>query len=396
LLADFAATGKGLARAPQRCARIAEDFGTRRRVIDCRFIRIEAKPLEKDRRSDDVTTVANSGADQFIKRLPRDIGFYLVHGNDEGLIRERSKGIVSALLDGDADPMRVTRFDGDALARAPGALPDEAYSISMFGGHRVIWIELGARDISPALEPLFDSPPRDCTIVVEAGSLKKGAALRSAFEKMVHGASIECYPDDRKSMSAMVDAEARQTGISIAPDVRDYLIGFLGSDRMTTRGEIAKLFRYVEGRDNVSAADVEAIVSDAAPSPLDDVIDSAFLGDQSAVEETAGRFFSEGGDPAFMMIAIVRRALILHRSRLEVDQGRSIDIALQAQHLRLSPLRRGALERQISRWSALKLARLTGSLRAASGRVRREPKMAEMTTMRALWAIASAARPSGA
>jgi DNA polymerase III subunit delta len=343
-----------------------------------------------------VTTVANSGADQFIKRLPRDMGFYLVHGNDEGLIRERSKGIVTALLDGVSDPMRVTRFDGDALAREPGALPDEAYSISMFGGHRVIWIELGARDIAPALEPLFKTPPRDCTIVVEAGSLKKGAALRSAFEKMAHGASIECYPDDRKSMSAMIDAEARQAGVAIAPDVRDYLMGFLGSDRMTTRGEIAKLFRYVEGRASVSAVDVEAIVSDAAPSPLDDVIDNAFLGDQGAVEETAGRFFSEGGDPAFLMIAIVRRALILHRSRLEIDHGRPVDIALQAQHLRLSPIRRGALEKQISRWSALKLARLATYLRTASGRVRREPKMAEMTTMRALWVIASAARPGSA
>ena len=48
---------------------------------------------------------------------------------------------------------------------------------------------------------------------------------------------------------------------------------------MTTRGEIAKLFLYAEGKGAVTIADIEAIVSDAAPSALDDAVDHAFLGD---------------------------------------------------------------------------------------------------------------------
>ena len=94
-----------------------------------------------------MTIVANSGADAFVKRAPREMIFFLVHGNDEGLIRERARGIVNALLDGDADPLRLIRFDGDALAREPGSLAEEADAISMFGGSRVIWIELQARVI---------------------------------------------------------------------------------------------------------------------------------------------------------------------------------------------------------------------------------------------------------
>lgn len=339
-----------------------------------------------------MTTVANAGADQFIKRLPRDMVFFLVHGNDEGLIRERSKGIVNSLLDGDCDPLRVIRFDGDVLAREPGLLAEEADAVPMFGGGRVIWIELQARDIGPALEPLFKAPPRDCAIVVEAGSLKKGSALRSAFEKMGNGASIECYPDDRRSIAALIDMEAREAGLRVAPDVRDYLVAFLGSDRMATKGEIAKLFLYVAGKGEVAIADVEAIVSDAAPSALDDAVDSAFLGDYAAVEETASRFFGDGGDPSLLLMAIARRAMLLHRLRLEVDHGRSLDMVLQALHVRMPPARRGALEKQLGRWPALRLGRLSDSLRTASGRLRRDAKMAEITTMRALWAIASSAR----
>jgi DNA polymerase-3 subunit delta len=339
-----------------------------------------------------VTIVSNSGADQFVKRAPRDMTFFLVHGNDEGLIRERSRGIVNSLLDGDSDPMRLIRFDGDALARDPGSLADEADSVPMFGGRRVIWIEVQARDIAPSLEPLIKKPPRDCAIVVEAGSLKKGTALRSAFEKMSNGASVECYPDDKRSIAALIDADARQAGLSIAPDVRDYLVTLLGSDRMTTRGEIAKLLLYAEGKGAVTIADIEAIVSDAAPSALDDAVDHAFLGDSAGVEDTANRYFADGGDPGSLLRVIVARAMLLHRLRLVMDDGRSFETALQGQYVRLSPTRRGALERQASRWSSARLGGLLRSLRPAAANVRRDAHNAQPLAMRALWAIASSAR----
>ena len=343
-----------------------------------------------------MTTVANSGADAFIKRAPREMTLFLVHGNDEGLIRERCKALVTHLLDGNSDRMALVRLDGDIVAREPGALAEEADSVPMFGGRRAIWIELGARDIAAALEPLIKTPPLDCAIVIEAGSLKRGTALRSRFEKMSHGAAIECYPDDRRTLAALIDAEAREAGLEIPADVRDYLTTFLGSDRMTTRSEIAKLLLYARGKGAIAIADVEAIVSDAAPSAIDDAIDDAFLGDYAGIERNGAHYLANGGDPGQLLGAIARRAMLLHRLRLAVDDGRSLETALQGQYVRLSPARRGALERQCARWSAARLARLSGSLRVASGRVRREPKMATILAMRALWAIASAARPGGA
>ena len=146
----------------------------------------------------------NSGAaDGFIQRLPKEISFYLVHGQDEGLTHERVKAIVRGRIGADADPLRLVRLDGDAVARDPGALLDEAYAISMFGGNRVIWIDAQARDLMAALEPLFARPPTDCTIVIKAGQLKKGTALRTAFESSAARASIECYPDDSSSLESL-------------------------------------------------------------------------------------------------------------------------------------------------------------------------------------------------
>jgi DNA polymerase-3 subunit delta len=336
--------------------------------------------------------VNSAAADGFIQRLPKEIRFYLVHGPDEGLAHERVKAIVRNLVDGDPDPLRLVRLEGDAVARDPGALADEAYAVSMFGGARVIWIDAQARDLLSSLEPLFARPPTDCAIVVKAGQLKKGTGLRAAFETSSISAAIECYSDDASALETLIDAEARAAGLSIAPDARTALVALTGADRQTTRGEIVKLMLYARGKSPVTAEDVEAIVSDAGPSNLDEVVDQALLGDLKAVETSLTRFFHEGGEADHLMMRLVARLILLHRLRLEMDQGRPFEAACQALFVKLPLSARRALARQAERWTSESIAGRLPAVRLASARVRGDSRLAEVLATRALWALASRGR----
>jgi DNA polymerase III subunit delta len=339
-----------------------------------------------------MSIVSSAAADGFIQRLPKEIRFYLVHGIDEGLAHERVKAVIRNLTDGDPDPLRLVRLEGDAVARDPGALADEAYAVSMFGDARAIWIDAQGRDLLPALEPLFARPPIDCAIVVKAGQLKKGTSLRTAFETSPARASIECYSDDPAALESLVDAEARAAGLSIAPEARAALVALTGADRQTTRGEIAKLMLYARGGSQITAEDVEAIVSDAAPSNLDQVIDDALLGDLKAVETSLTRFFHEGGEADHLMMRLVARLTLLHRLRLEMDQGRPFEAACQALFVKLPMSARRALARQAERWTSESIAQQLPAVRVASARVRGESRLAEVLAARALWTLASRSR----
>jgi DNA polymerase-3 subunit delta len=341
---------------------------------------------------DAMSIVSSAAADGFIQRLPKEICFYLVHGLDEGLTHERVKAIVRSRIGDDSDPMRLVRLEGDAIARDPGALADEAYAISMFGGVRAIWIDAQGRDLMPALEPLFARPPVDCTIVIRAGQLKKGTGLRVAFESSAARASIECYSDDSSTLESLIDAEARAHGLSVAPDARAALVDMVGADRRTTRGEIAKLMLYARGQTQITAEDVQAIVADAAPSNLDEVIDHALLSDLPAVETSLARFFHDGGEADYLMIRLVARLTLLHRLRLEMDQGRPFDAACQALFVRLPISARRALAKQAERWTTESIAQRLPAIRQASARVRTDTQLAKVLATRALWALASGRR----
>jgi DNA polymerase-3 subunit delta len=340
-----------------------------------------------------MSVVKSSSADGYVRRPPPDICFFLVHGTDEGLVNERSHLLVHTLLGGDADPLRLVRLDGDALARNPGALSDEAYAVSMFGGSRAIWIDAQGRDLAPALEPLLARPPDDCAIVVKAGQLRRGHALRAAFEKTPAAVSIECYPDDDRALERLIDRELHDAGLSVGSDARATLVEHLGADRQTTRAEIEKLILYVQGRSEIGLADVQAIVSDAAPSPLDALVDRALIGDLAGAAASAARFFSEGGDGGELTSRLVTRITTLYRVRLEIEAGRGFDAAYEGLFLKGPLDARQALAKAAQRWTSDAIARELPQIRSVAARVRARPRLAEALASRALYALAARRLP---
>ncbi len=302
--------------------------------------------------------------------------------------------MVRKLVGPDPDPLRLVRLEGETLARRPEALSDEAYAVSMFGGSRAIWIDAQGRDLMPALEPLFVRPPPECAIVVKAAQLKKGHALRSAFEKSANAASIECYGDEPRALGVLIDGELRSAGLAIAPDARAALIDELGADRQTSRSEISKLILFARAKSRIELDDVRAIVSDAAPSPLDELIDLALAGDPPRSADCAVRYFADGGDADPLVGRLVARMTLLHRVRLEMEAGQSFDAACQTLFVRLPPEARRALARAAERWTSQAIAERLPAVRAMSARVRASPDLAEALASRALWSLAGRRRPA--
>jgi len=339
-----------------------------------------------------MTVISTASADSFIDREAERYPFYLVHGPDEGLTHERSGAIARKVLGGDENPLSLVRLDGDMVARELGALSDEAYAISMFGGRRVIWIDAQRQDLLRAVSPLFARPPHNCTVIVRAGQLRKDSALRQAFEKLTNGASVECYSDEQASLARLLDSEAEAARIAIAPDARTALLSLLGADRETTRGEIAKLMLYALGKARIEVEDLEAIVSGAAPSKLERVIDRSLAGDLRGAAASAAQFFNEeGGEGEQLMARLIAQLMLLHRLRLEMDRSQPADASRLPSFVKLPPSARRTLSRQSEAWTSEAIARRLPAIQAASANVRARPRLTRLLATRVLWALAQSA-----
>lgn len=328
-----------------------------------------------------MVAIKNHEAERFLARPLGAVCVFLVFGADAGLISERARRIVRLSVDDMADPFQLVRMRGDEIASDPLRLIDEAGTIPLFGGRRAIWIEAGAKNIVPALEPVLAAPPEQCMIVIEAGVLKKDSALRKLVERDRRAAAVECYPDSVKDIGLLIDAELRAANLTITPDARTQLTDLLGADRLTSRSELAKLILYRHGQTEVTPADIAAIVADASAGLVDDMIDAAFLGraEASGAAESAFR-----ANPGAALGQALRHAHMLHAARLRGDMGGD-------GFARGGFGRQALFQEQIALWSTARVRHAIAILADANFKARRDARLAEAIATRALWAIAQTA-----
>ncbi len=339
-----------------------------------------------------MVAVKAADIDRFIAKPDPTRPVVLVFGPDSGLVRERAQALIHGAVDDVNDPFSLARLDGDDLASEPSRLVEEANTIPLFGGRRAVWVKGGSRNFTPAVEALLASASPECRVVIEAGDLRKNAPLRAVCERAKNAAALPCYADAERDLARLIDDEMREAGLAIAPEARAALVPLLGGDRLASRNEIRKLTLFARGKERVELDDVAAVVSDASTLALDAVLDAAFAGRTVDVEFQFAKARSAGTAPGTIISSALRHVALLHRARLEVEAGASVDAAMSGARPPVHFKRQPLVEAALKAWTAPRLERVMAQLAEASLEARRQADMAETIAQRTLLSLAVNAR----
>jgi DNA polymerase III subunit delta len=340
-----------------------------------------------------MTALKSADVESYLAKPGAKQTIALIYGPDAGLVRERVDTIIGRSVDDPRDPFSLARLDDAALADEPQRLVEEAHTFPLFGGRRAVWVRAGARNIVSAVEMLIGSPPaKDCLVVIEAGDLARNSPLRVICEKSKDAAVIACYADEARDIARVIDDEMRQAGLAVSGEARTLLTSLLGGDRLASRNEVRKLALYAHGGERIDVDDVLAVVADASALALDAIVDCTFAGRAAEVETHYAKARSAGTRPDVIAQSALRQSTQLHRAKLAMEDGESIDEALGGfrppVHFRRKPL----VEAALRTWSAARLEKSLGQFADVVLDARRRPVLADAIVERALLATAQAAR----
>ena len=332
-------------------------------------------------------------ADAFVARPDPARPIVLVFGPDAGLVHERAETLIRNAVDDVADPFMLARIEADELAANPTRLVEEAQTIPMFGGRRAVWVRAGGRyNVVPAVEALLAASTPECRIVIEAGDLRRNAPLRVLCERAKHAAAIPCYADDEKALARLVDRELREAKLTIADDARALLLPLLGGDRQASRSELTKLILYAQGKGRIEADDVAAVVANASALAVDAVIDAALIGRFADLDAEFSKLMTAGTAPGQIFWAGQRQLSDLHKLRLTVEDGSTVDAVIESSRPPVHFQRKMKVRAALRIWTASRLADAMVQFGKAAFEVRQQADLAEPITQRALMALASTAQ----
>jgi DNA polymerase-3 subunit delta len=331
-------------------------------------------------------------ADRFVARPPAQLLAALLYGPDQGLVRERARILAQTVVADLSDPFRVAELEEGTIESDPARIFDEAASLSMTGGRRVVRVRGAGNALASLFERFLAEPVGDALIVVEGGDLAKSASLRRVFEEADKAAAIGCYLDSAEDLETLVRGQLKAAGLSIESDALDYAVGRLGSDRGVTRLEIEKLALYAMGEATVTQAHVAAVLGDESELRIDSVLDAAGEGDFVRLDRELTRLWAAGTAP----VALLRQALghfqRLLQLRAQMDEGADAVTSLKKLRPPLHFSRESSFRGQLARWTTARLAEGLNLLYEGEAMVKTTAVPAEAVSSRALFSVAALAK----
>ncbi|MBR0557660.1 DNA polymerase III subunit delta [Ciceribacter sp. L1K23] len=315
-----------------------------------------------------MTELKSHEFDSSIARISKSFRIFVFYGPDRGLVSERASEIAASIGIPLNDPFAVVRLDGSDLQGDAGRLVDETRSLGLFGGDRLVWVKASGSEkaLTDGLEIVAEGRLEGCHLIVEAGDVKKGAALRKIGQSSSNIAMVPCYADDNRAISALIDAELSKTRQHITPAAREYLLSLLGGDRLASRNELSKLLLYCKGADQIDLEQVSDIIGDASVVSVDEAVDAVLKGDREGFLHAAKKVVASK-TPVFMMLqACLKQFQQLDAMRSEMEDkrlqlGQILQTAGRGIHFRRKPL----VERALRGWSSSDLSRETARLQSA-------------------------------
>lgn len=329
--------------------------------------------------------------DSWLARPDPRVLIVLLYGPDRGLVAERARAFAGGTglpLD---DPFSVVRLDGSEVDRGDGHLLDEARTVPMFSERRLLWVRNagGQKGLADDVRTLIAEPPRDAIILIEAGDLKKGVALRAIVEAAENAIALPCYADEARDIDTIIDDELSRAGMSITLEARQALRRTLGGDRLASRGELEKLVLFAHGRKEIMLDDVKAMSGDVSGLSFDDAVDSILDGKIGDFDAIFTRHCQSGGNSFLMLSAAMRQFQTIQVMRGMMETGGRNAAAVVAGHR--PPIffsRRKLMEKSVERWSVGALGRALSRLQAAILQTRQRPDLSVALARQALLGIA--------
>lgn len=324
-------------------------------------------------------------------RDPGDVRAVLLHGEDEGLIRERAGMLAAGVAGAVADPFRYVELSRDEAGR----IPEEMAALSLTGGRRVVRLR-EAGDAAAGAVAAALAGKGEALLILEGPGLTGRSKLVTQLTRAAAAAVIGCYAEEGRALEETIAGLLGAHHVHATEEARAFLAAQLGADRAVTRSEVEKLALYAGEGGNVTLADAEAIVGEASGLSLDDAIHASVAGDAETADRALSRALAEGANP----VQVVRAALPLFqrltRAALEMrEQRRSAVEAVKAIRPPVFFKRERQLVHALEHWPPAALEAACSALWETERAIKRAGAPAETLVRQRLLGLARQARAQG-
>ncbi len=305
----------------------------------------------------------NSQIQKFIESPNKEAPIIIIYGPDEGLCKEYVSVLIKKFDFKINDPFETSIINSDDFESYPNKLLDEAASISFSNNKKLVLFKSNGdlnkstlNHITQNLKNLLSNKRViENIVILELGNIKSSLDLIKTVNASKFCVSIACYNDNKSNLNKIIELCLEEQKISIDKEALEFFIINSGNDRKVTMKELDKILSYIYPKKIINFDDVNNCLSNNNLVNIEDIVFSAIFNNHKKLVFQLDTVLSSGVQPVFILKSIINVLNIIFNSRILVDNGDSINDALNKSSSYIFWKSRDNYENSIKYWNTNKV-----------------------------------------
>lgn len=233
----------------------------------------------------------------FVKNLPPNVRFVLLHGPDEGLIRSLTTQIKTSFLGSKHASNRdlVTEVEASSIKQDEDKLSEIILSANMFAPIplKVVIINGCSAQITPTIKGVLPSLDENTLLILRSAELPGYNSLKNLAEQAPNGASIGCYHENKASLEKFIRTQLQSNNFTLEPKALQWLKDRLGNDRQITASELDKLMTYMGSNHHIEEHHVLKVIGSNQDINLGEIVKYILAGQPKLLAPLLREFLAD-------------------------------------------------------------------------------------------------------
>ena len=259
------------------------------------------------------------------KKNLKDKKFFLLYGNNKGLIEETIQETLKPIL-----ATNIFSYEEADILKDVENFKENLINRSFFENEKLIIINRVGDKFFKIIEDIISKNIDDLAIVLIANNLDKKSKLRTFFEKELNTVCVPFYDDNLQTLAFITQKFMRDKNINISQQLINIIVERAKGDRINLKNELQKIESFSKNRKNISIDDVLNITNLSENYDISELVDNCLSKNKNRLIKILNENNFSSEDCILILRIFLSKLKRLTKLHLELSNKKNIDAVISS------------------------------------------------------------------
>tara|TARA_B100001057_G_scaffold431381_1_gene458783 strand:+ start:4082 stop:5083 length:1002 start_codon:yes stop_codon:yes gene_type:complete len=279
--------------------------------------------------------------------------FFLLYGNNKGLIEETVESII--------DQLKVTniyKYEENEIIKDIDLFEENIISKSFFENEKLVIISRSTDKIFKIFEKLVLKNIDDVSFILKSNALEKKSKLRSFFEKNKSTICIPFYEDNEQSLNLLTQKFLKEKGVMLSQQNINLIIERSRGDRINLYNELNKIENFAKNRKKIETEDILKLTNLSENFDFSELVDNVLTKNKRKTLYILNENNFAAEDSILIIRIFLNKLKRLLKIRSQIETKKNIEDVISNFKPPIFWKEKDIVKKQIDIWSYEKIQKL--------------------------------------